>query len=422
MASSAAICMNHPQLVDMLNKNIFRIARLAFALLASFASQSALAEKPASACLSPAAWTAPAQKAVRSATEVITSLAKRDVVLLGEYHDEDDHHRWQVHTLAALHALRPNMVIGFEMFPRRVQPALDRWVAGELTLKQFLEQSEWDKVWNAPADLYLPLFQFARINRIPMVALNVDNALNKVVREKGWDNVPPAQREGVGKPAAPPAAYLDFLFDVYGMHGVPHGEKDSKADKKTKPSRSDSGFRNFVDSQTLWDRAMAEALARHALPAAPDGKPLVVGIIGAAHLRFGHGVPHQLRDLGVKDIGIALAMPVDTDCKELVPDLADAVFGLPPQPAEPIPPPRLGVRLEEKDGAVQLTEITAGSLAESTGFKVGDRLLEIGGVAAVKTSQVAATIRRQPAGTWLPVKLQRGDDTLDIVIKFPVKS
>jgi hypothetical protein len=35
-------------------------------------------------------------------------------------------------TLAALHVQRPKIVIGFEMFPRRLQPILDQWVAGAL--------------------------------------------------------------------------------------------------------------------------------------------------------------------------------------------------------------------------------------------------------------------------------------------------
>ncbi|MCK7515243.1 MAG: ChaN family lipoprotein [Desulfobacterales bacterium] len=63
---------------------------------------------------------------------LVAAMAQREAVLLGEQHDDADHHRWQLQMLAALHAQRPNMVIGFEMFPRRVQPALDRWVAGEL--------------------------------------------------------------------------------------------------------------------------------------------------------------------------------------------------------------------------------------------------------------------------------------------------
>jgi uncharacterized iron-regulated protein len=33
-----------------------------------------------------------------------------------------------------------------EMFPRRVQPALDRWIAGETTERQFLGETDWRTV------------------------------------------------------------------------------------------------------------------------------------------------------------------------------------------------------------------------------------------------------------------------------------
>lgn len=399
---------------------------LSAALVTGIAIVTALAIPVAHAapgCLVPAAWTTldkPPMKPA-AAADIMEEMARRDVVLLGEYHDEDDHHRWQVHTLAALHVQRPNMVIGFEMFPRRLQPVLDRWVKGELTLKQFLVESEWDKVWNAPPELYVPLFQFARINRIPMVALNVDNTLNKAVREKGWDKVPEAEREGVSRPAAPPEAYREFLFEVYRGHGSVHGAKGDKSDKDRKASKADPGFRHFVESQTTWDRAMAEALAQRILPAQGADKPLAVGIVGSGHLRFGHGIPHQLRDLGVKNVGTLVAMPADTECKELPPGLADAVFALPSQVEEKPEPPRLGVRLEDAEGGVRLTEVTAGSLAERTGLKAGDRLVEIAGAAAGKTPNVIAAVRRQPPGTWLPLRIKRGEELLDIVIKFPPK-
>jgi heme-binding uptake protein ChaN (Tiki superfamily)/PDZ domain-containing protein len=300
------------------------------------------------------------------------------------------------------------MVIGFEMFPRRVQPALDRWVAGDLTVKEFLQQSEWDKVWKMPAELYLPLFQFARINRIRMVALNVDETLNHTVASKGWDAIPTAEREGVGRPAAPADTYRDFLFDVYREHK-----------EGTKVAQSDAGFRYFVESQTTWDRAMAEALARYLTPGPAADKPLVVGIMGSGHIRFGYGVPHQLRDLGVTRIGTLLPLPADLDCKEVRAGLVDAVFALPAHVAAKPEPPRLGVRLEEADGGVRIAEVTAGSLADKTGLKDGDRLVELAGQPAKQALSVTAAIRRQPAGTWLPLRVKRGDETLDFVVKFP---
>ena len=60
-------------------------------------------------------------------------MATRQVVLLGENHDVAEIHRWQLHVATILRFIRKNVAVGFEMFPRRVQPVLDEWVAGELT-------------------------------------------------------------------------------------------------------------------------------------------------------------------------------------------------------------------------------------------------------------------------------------------------
>ena len=216
---------------------------------------------------------------------LIADMASRDVVLLGEHHDEADDHRWQLHTLAALHAQRPRMVLGFEAFPRRVQPVLDKWVAGKLTAAQFLAEVKWDEVWNMPAELYLPLFEFARLNRIPMVALNVERKLTETVAAKGWDAVPEAEREGLSRPAPAPKPYQDELARIHKEH------------------KGEMPVANFIQAQQTWDRAMAQALAPHARGT------LAVGIIGSGHLHHGYGVPLQLRYLGVKRVGTLL--PVD---------------------------------------------------------------------------------------------------------------
>ena len=380
----------------------------------------------ASTCLRSAAWSQldGARPRPASVGSVLAGMAKRDVVLLGERHDFADDHRWQLQTLAALHAQRPQMAIGFEMFPRRVQPVLDRWVAGELTVRQFLELSEWDKVWALPAELYLPLFEFARINRIPMLALDVDQKFSQAIAEKGWDALPVAEREGVSRPAPPAGAYRDFLRAVYRQHPTMTNRDGAKAKLNAHGDKQsdDRGFADFVESQTARDRAMAEALAHRATPGAEGEKPLLVGIMGNGHVRFGWGVPHQLHDLGVKNVGILMAVAADTDCDNVRAGLADAVFALPKQATPPEEPPRLGVRLEGGDGGnVRIAEIIAGSLAEKSGLKGGDQLLEIAGEPTKRMTQVVAAVRRQPGGTWLPIRVRRGDETLDLVVKFPVQ-
>jgi uncharacterized iron-regulated protein len=368
-----------------------KVVTAAFVLLSIMGAHSARAQQCA-----PASWQRldGARPAAVAAGALLDEVAQRDVVLLGESHEEADHHRWQLHTLAALHSRRPDMVIGFEMFPRRVQPVLDRWVAGELTPAQLLAETKWDEIWNVPAELYLPLFDFARLHRVPMVALNVDRKLIQAVAGKGWDAVPPAEREGLSRPAAAPKAYLAELERVYRDH------------------RERTPFKNFVEAQQTWDRAMAEALARQ-----PRSR-LAVGVMGAGHLRHGYGVALQLRDLGVRRIATLLPVAPD-ECRSLVAGVADAAFVLPPGAEAKPPPPRLGVQLTQEGDSVRLAEVLAGSLAERSGLKKGDIVAAAAGKPLRRVADLVALVRAQPAGTWLPLEVERAGARHEVVVRFP---
>ena len=109
-------------------------------------------------CVAPGQWAVPADGALapRPAGRMLAELARQQVVLLGETHENPEHHRWQLHTIAALHALRPDMVLGVEMFPRRVQPILDEWVAGRLADAEFLTRVEWQQVWDTTRSSTFP--------------------------------------------------------------------------------------------------------------------------------------------------------------------------------------------------------------------------------------------------------------------------
>ena len=361
-------------------------------------------------CVAVAAWAAPgdARKARIAPGEIVSRASARNIVLLGEQHDSADHHRWQLQMLAALHAARPELVVGFEMFPRRVQGVLDRWVAGELNEAQFLAQSDWRNVWQHDPNLYFPLFHWARINRIPMVAINVDRALTREVSEKGFEAIPVERREGVSRPADASTEYAKWLLGIYREHQRP-GTRTVDA--------ADPGFRRFVESQTVWDRAMAEALAAAHRRA---GKPLVVGILGSGHVARGFGVPHQLRALGVPDVMALLPWNADADCTDLVAGFADAVYGLPPPAAEARRQrARLGVEIEQTEGGVLIKKVEAGSIAEAAGIRAGDVIVEIAGFKAQVTADIAEAVQRQAPGTWLPIRIARQSETFDFIAKFP---
>jgi hypothetical protein len=289
------------------------------------------------------------------------------------------------------------------MFPRRTQPALDRWVAGGVPAPAFLVESDWTRVWGYPAAFYLPLFEFARMNRVPMQALNVDRGLAARVDAEGWAAIPLSEREGITDPAPPAPEYRATLDGAFRAHA-------GEADVARQVDR-------FVEAQLLWDRAMAEAIAG-VLRVRPHA--LVVGLMGIGHLEEGWGVPHQLDALGVRDVVVLLPWDAPRDCAELHPGLATAVFGIAPAATGEPAPLRLGVQLAAADGGVRVTDVVAGSVAAAAGLRAGDVIERAASVPVATPDALRAVVERQAPGTWLPLEVRRGREkrTRTVVARF----
>jgi len=365
-------------------------------------------------------WLDPASGARLAPRKLFDRLANKSIVLLGEIHDNRAHHRWQHYLLAALHSRNANMMVGLEMLPRRVQPTLDDWSRGKLDEAGFLEQSDWNEVWGYDASLYLPLLHFARLNRLPIIALNIDRQLVSKIGAQGWHSLDEGERMGLSDPAPAGADYRRRLGELYAykLQLSGHSGDDANGDggQDLQAIMQSEAFLNFVDAQLTWDRAMAEALAA-AHRRDPDA--LIVGIIGRGHLEYGNGIPHQLADLGIDDVEVLLPVDVDDDCAALPADLADAVFVVEAQMDEPAPRPRLGVMIESDDNGVRVMEVVAGSVAEDAGILAGDIIHEAAGFEVRTTGQLIDVIQRQAAGTWLPLKVLRDDENRELIARFP---
>jgi uncharacterized iron-regulated protein len=215
-------------------------------------------------------------------------LAKQQVVLVGESHDDPGHHRVQLQIIKALKKRRDNMAIGLEMIPQHLQPQLDRWTAGELTEEAFLDALEWYSIWGFDAELYLPILRFSRDKRIPLVALNIQRKIVHQVRMQGVDGVDEKIRRELPPMAQASHAYRLRLSEVFNSH----------------PMMSRMGnFDRFIEAQLVWDGVMADRIIRW-LDKNPDG--LLVGLAGSGHIIHGHGIPHQLRSRDVHNIATVL--------------------------------------------------------------------------------------------------------------------
>ncbi|NOY63724.1 MAG: PDZ domain-containing protein [Gammaproteobacteria bacterium] len=384
---------------------------------ASFVVQAVAGDKgKVEECVPPSQWMDPADKKIIDPSGFLRNAAQQQVVLLGEHHDQAEHHRWQLQTLAALHTLHPNMGIGFEMFSRRVQPVLDRWVVGELSEEDFLQQSEWKKQWNFAPALYMPLFHFARMNHVPIYALNVERSLIQKVGKEGWGAVPEAEREGVTDPAPPSEEYVQLLASVYSQHG--HA-KDGESERTEKEVMDDPAFRRFTQGQTLWDAAMAQGLSAQL---ARDDKRLMVGIVGSGHIVNGFGIPEQLAAQGIEKVVTMVAWHSDYTCEALQPGFADVVVGMVQSAEQPDEAkPRLGVYLEAHAKGVRIAKVIDGSVAQVSGLRQGDIVIKIAGRAAKQVDDVIAAVKNMLPGTWLPMTVMRAERSLEVVAKFPAQ-
>lgn len=369
-------------------------------------------------CVGVGTWALPVAGAARpiAPNALFARLAQERAVLLGEQHDNEDHHRWELQTIAGLYAVHPRLALGFEMFPRRVQPVLDQWVAGKLSPQALLTRTDWNQVWGFDPAFYLPIFEFARMNRVPMLALNVRQSLAHRIAQEGLSAVPPGEREGVGEPAPAGKAYRAKLYRSFLQH------PRAKTGKGESPPGPDSPeFRHFVDAMLFWDRAMAQGIAAHARR---DPATLVVAVMGEGHVRDGFGVARQLADLGLHATASLLPWDASAPCTDLDPRLATALFGIAPRP-EPPPghgpraKPRLGIQLATRDDTVHIVHVIADSLAQRAGLRRGDVIESLAGRPVTTAAEVAAAVHRQPAGTWLPMRVSRGGRKVDIVVRFP---
>lgn len=378
-------------------------------------------------CQDAGIWLDPASGRVLDPKEVLRQAAGGRIVLLGETHSSSEDHLWQAAVLAGLFAHHTDLITGFEAFPRRVQPVLDEWSKGAISKEAFLEKSGWDEVWGYDADDYMPLFDFARQNRLPVVALNVERALIGRVGREGWAAVPTSDREGLSDPAPASQAYLEALASVFQAK-LNHGHSASGAGEQQAGDGAAQDvvaildrpdFGRFAEAQLTWDRAMAEALAR---AAADNPDALVVGVLGRGHVEYGYGVPHQLADLGVSGVTSFLTARTGETCEDLVPGIADAVFLVERErPREPLPArPLLGVVIEPAGtGGLLLRGVSEGSIAEAADLREGDILLKAAGVSLGQTSDLTGIIRQQAPGTWLPLEVLRDGKTLVLVARFP---
>ena len=243
---------------------------------------------PAAAMYVPERVFATGRKTFTDFEAMLADVARADVIVVGEQHDDPNTHRLEAAILQGLLRRRVPVVVSLEMFERDVQPILDDYLAGKVTEEEFLAKS---RPWPRYASDYRSLVEMAKAHRWPVVAANVPRRFASDVSKQGvraLDSLSAADRAHAARELqCPQDGYYDRFVTAISGHPAPGSEKRSEEEKRAANER-------MYQSQCLKDETMAESIAAAFLAHAGRPGP-IVHYTGAFHSDFGAGTVERVR-------------------------------------------------------------------------------------------------------------------------------
>jgi uncharacterized iron-regulated protein len=228
--------------------------------------------------------------------ELVACVQAADVVLLGEIHDNPDHHRLQARLLQAFATAHDAPAVVFEMLDRDRQPAVDESLATHPGDADALAKAvAWESSGWPPWPLYRPVFEAALAGHAAVLAAGIGRG--------------DAMRIATGGVAAfdPALAMPRFGLDV----ALPPGQK---ASMRREMSEVHCGLlpESMLDSMVLVQRARDALLAQRLHEGVGRARGAVL-IAGAGHVRRDRGVPAVLaRAFGTQALAIGF-VPVQAE-------------------------------------------------------------------------------------------------------------
>jgi len=343
--------------------------------------------------------------------QLFSSLTPYPLVYVGELHDNPASHRLQLEILKAMQAGHPGKVaLGMEMFNSEQQAALNQWVAGELSEKEFLRESRWFENWKTDFELYRELLEFARDQQIPVIGLNVPKALGRKVSMTPLDQLDPETREQLPEMDMSDPYQRMMIEKIFGAHGAGGAMVES-----------------FFRRQTLWDEAMAEAVADYMRE--NPGDHMVIAA-GGWHVNYGFGIPRRVHRRLLVPYALVGGhnLEIPDEKRDQLMDVQMPGFPMPAvdylvyQEYEVFRPGgvKLGVMLDDGDdqAGILVTDIVPGSTAAEAGIKKGDRLQRFDGELLEDSFDLIYAVKARSPGDSTTIELNRGDETLVIEAIF----
>jgi uncharacterized iron-regulated protein len=320
---------------------------------------------------------------------------------VGESHTRNEDHLLQLRVIRALFAQNPKLAIGMEMFSQEAQPVLDRYVAGELSEREFLKQSGYFSKWGFDYRLYREIINFARRHKLPIVALNLEKEIVSKVFKQGASALTAEELAKIptDRDLTIPG-YRERIAEVFAMHG-----------QHSKPEQANG----FFQAQALWDETMAESVTAF-LNSHPESRMVVLA--GQGHTDKATAIPPRVAR---RMPSIRQAVILNSEAEEL--DQAEADYLLFSKPVELPPAAILGVMLANTAEGPLVEGLSEKSKAGAAGIKKKDVILALDGEPVATIDDLKIILLGKEIGKPVTVRVKRNSGgwfKQDSVLSIPV--
>lgn len=244
---------------------------------------------------------------------MLADLARADVVLVGERHDDPNTHRLERAILQGLHRRNVALTLSLEMFERDTQVSMDAYLAGSIGEEEFLKGS---RPWPRYATDYRPLVELARAQQWPVIAANVPRRIASAVAKGGR-----AALDAISQGDRPLVA-----ADVQCPHDAYYARFAAQMRKHPVPGQDTRAAEDITDryywSQCLKDETMAESIVA-SFERSAGRAGTIVHYNGAFHSDFGLGTAARVRRrLPDRRVAVVSVLPI-ADLDTLTPSDED---------------------------------------------------------------------------------------------------
>ncbi len=238
-----------------------------------------------------------------SMNDWLEGLAGYDVIYLGEEHHNRSHIEGALEVLRSLVNRGRRPVLAMEMFGWEGQLALDDYLLSKEPARlEFLERVGWKQNWGGAFEDYEPLVQFAKDQRLPVLAMNPPKALIRQVVKQGLTQAkeqPEWRQWGMeGEAIVDDPAYRSrIVSQLQACHG----------------GGAPEDYQTMYEASMARDEGMAKTLAaafNRVRADADQTRGPVVSYTGGGHVQYRLPVPNRVARRvqgGLKQVTIYMA-------------------------------------------------------------------------------------------------------------------